>query len=61
MPVKKSTRSKAKKRASTAKSPFDSVESVVADIGQGKLVIVVDDEDSENEGDLIMAAEHATA
>lgn len=61
MPVKKSTRNKVKKRASTSKSPFDSVESVVADIGQGKLVIVVDDEDRENEGDLIMAAEHATA
>jgi len=48
-----------KKRAS--KSPFDSVEMAIADIRRGRMVIVVDDEDRENEGDLIMAAEHATA
>ena len=39
---------------------FDSIESVVADIRKGKMVIVVDDEDRENEGDLIMAGQHAT-
>jgi len=39
---------------------FDSIESVVADIRKGKMVIVVDDEDRENEGDLIMAAQHVT-
>ena len=39
---------------------FDSTESVVADIRRGKMVIVVDDEDRENEGDLIMAGQHAT-
>ena len=39
---------------------FDSTESVVADIRKGKMVIVVDDEDRENEGDLIMAAQFAT-
>ena len=44
----------------TASSPFDSVESVIQDIAQGKLVIVTDDEDRENEGDLIMAASKAT-
>ena len=43
-----------------ALSPFDSVESVIADIAAGKLVIVTDDEQRENEGDLIMAAEKAT-
>src|SRR5437867_4694575 len=42
------------------KSPFDAIESVVADLQKGKMVIVVDDADRENEGDLIMAAEHAT-
>lgn len=42
------------------KSKFDSVESVVADIRRGKMVIVVDDADRENEGDLIMAAECVT-
>jgi 3,4-dihydroxy 2-butanone 4-phosphate synthase / GTP cyclohydrolase II len=36
---------------------FDSIESAVTDIKLGKMVIVVDDEDRENEGDFIMAAE----
>jgi 3,4-dihydroxy 2-butanone 4-phosphate synthase / GTP cyclohydrolase II len=40
--------------------PFDSIEAVVADLQTGKMVIVVDDADRENEGDLIVAAEHAT-
>ena len=40
------------------KSPFDTVESVVQDIRKGRMVIVVDDADRENEGDLIMAAEY---
>ena len=52
-------KSSAKKKRST-KSPFDSIESVITDIRRGKMVIVVDDEDRENEGDLIMAGEHAT-
>ncbi|HEV2369067.1 MAG TPA: 3,4-dihydroxy-2-butanone-4-phosphate synthase, partial [Acidimicrobiales bacterium] len=37
-----------------------SIEQAVADIAAGHMVIVVDDEDRENEGDLIVAAEHAT-
>lgn len=40
---------------------FDSIESAVADIRKGRMVIVVDDADRENEGDLVMAAEKATA
>ncbi len=40
---------------------FDPVSDAVAAIGRGEIVVVVDDEDRENEGDLIMAAEHATA
>tara|TARA_Y100001970_G_scaffold290756_1_gene425618 strand:+ start:564 stop:1772 length:1209 start_codon:yes stop_codon:yes gene_type:complete len=40
---------------------FDSIESALADIKAGKMVIVVDDESRENEGDFIMAAEHITA
>ena len=40
--------------------PFDTVESAVADVAAGKLVIVTDDENRENEGDLIMAASRAT-
>jgi len=41
-------------------SAFDSVESVLADIRAGRMVIVTDDEDRENEGDLICAAEKIT-
>src|SRR3982751_4788997 len=40
--------------------PFAPVEKAIAAIGRGEIVIVVDDEDRENEGDLIMAAEFAT-
>lgn len=39
---------------------FDSIEAVIADLRAGKMVIVVDDADRENEGDLIMAAEKIT-
>jgi 3,4-dihydroxy 2-butanone 4-phosphate synthase / GTP cyclohydrolase II len=39
---------------------FAKIEDAVAAIGRGEIVIVVDDEDRENEGDLIMAAEFAT-
>lgn len=39
---------------------FDSIESAIEDIKNGKMVVVVDDEDRENEGDLLMAAEFAT-
>jgi len=42
------------------KARFDSIESVVADIRKGRMVIVVDDADRENEGDLIMAAQHVS-
>lgn len=39
---------------------LDSIEEAIADFREGKFVIVVDDEDRENEGDLIMAAEKVT-
>lgn len=39
---------------------FDSIEAVIADIRRGRMVILVDDADRENEGDLIMAAEFVT-
>jgi 3,4-dihydroxy 2-butanone 4-phosphate synthase/GTP cyclohydrolase II len=39
---------------------FAKIEDAIAAIGRGEIVIVVDDEDRENEGDLIMAAECAT-
>jgi 3,4-dihydroxy 2-butanone 4-phosphate synthase/GTP cyclohydrolase II len=39
---------------------FASIDEIVAAIGRGEMVIMVDDEDRENEGDLIVAAETAT-
>jgi len=42
------------------KARFDSIESVIADVRKGKMVIFVDDADRENEGDLIMAAQYVT-
>jgi 3,4-dihydroxy 2-butanone 4-phosphate synthase/GTP cyclohydrolase II len=42
------------------KQPFDSIESVIADLQRAKMVLVVDDADRENEGDLIMAAQFVT-
>lgn len=39
---------------------LNTIEEAIADFREGKFVIVVDDEDRENEGDLIMAAEKAT-
>src|SRR5690606_17351324 len=41
-------------------SRFDSIEDALDDIRNGKLVVVVDDEDRENEGDFIAAAEVVT-
>lgn len=41
-------------------SPFSDIPSAVEDFRQGKFVIVVDDEDRENEGDIFLAAEHVT-
>ena len=39
---------------------FNTIEEVLADIREGKMVIITDDEDRENEGDLLMAAEKVT-
>ena len=39
---------------------FATVDEALADIAAGKMVVVIDDEDRENEGDLLMAAEHVT-
>jgi 3,4-dihydroxy 2-butanone 4-phosphate synthase/GTP cyclohydrolase II len=40
--------------------PFDSIEQALEDIRQGKIIIVADDEDRENEGDLVCAASLVT-
>src|SRR5687767_11218270 len=47
-------------KAVNKNSKFDAIDSVIADIKRGRMVILVDDADRENEGDLIMAAEHIT-
>lgn len=39
---------------------FDSIEDAIKDIKDGKMIVVIDDEDRENEGDLLMAAEKVT-
>jgi 3,4-dihydroxy 2-butanone 4-phosphate synthase/GTP cyclohydrolase II len=39
---------------------FNSIEEAIGDIRQGKMVIIVDDEDRENEGDIVVAAEKAS-
>ncbi len=42
------------------KIKFDRIEDAITDIKNGKMIVVVDDEDRENEGDLVMAAEKVT-
>jgi len=42
------------------KKTCDSIEAIITDIRKGRMVIVVDDEDRENEGDLIIAGQHVT-
>ena len=42
--------------ATRTRSPFATIEEALEDIAAGKMVVVVDDEDRENEGDLVMAA-----
>ena len=39
---------------------FDTIESAIAEIAAGRMVILIDDEDRENEGDLVLAAEKVT-
>jgi 3,4-dihydroxy 2-butanone 4-phosphate synthase/GTP cyclohydrolase II len=48
--------SKVSKLTPGARRGLDSVEDIVADIKAGKMVVIMDDEDRENEGDLVMAA-----
>jgi 3,4-dihydroxy 2-butanone 4-phosphate synthase/GTP cyclohydrolase II len=39
---------------------FNTIEEAIEDVKKGKMVVVIDDEDRENEGDLLVAAEKAT-
>ncbi|MGH2499248.1 MAG: bifunctional 3,4-dihydroxy-2-butanone-4-phosphate synthase/GTP cyclohydrolase II [Candidatus Limnocylindria bacterium] len=52
---------RARPRVVSPAPPFSGVEEAVADIAAGRMVIVLDDEDRENEGDLVLAAERCTA
>jgi len=45
---------------SAVKSPFATIEEAIEEIRQGRMVVVCDDEDRENEGDLTMAAQFVT-
>ncbi|MCB2001899.1 MAG: 3,4-dihydroxy-2-butanone-4-phosphate synthase [Rhodoferax sp.] len=42
-------------------APISSIEDIVADLRAGRMVILIDEEDRENEGDLILAADHVSA
>src|SRR4051795_3938808 len=44
----------------TVTTPFATIEAAIEDIREGRMVVVVDDEDRENEGDLTIAAQFAT-
>ena len=47
--------------AAAGHTEFSSIPTILAELRAGRMVLILDDEDRENEGDLIMAAEHATA
>ena len=49
-----------KPAAAGAASALSPLEEILAELRAGRMVVIMDDEDRENEGDLIMAAEHAT-
>jgi 3,4-dihydroxy 2-butanone 4-phosphate synthase/GTP cyclohydrolase II len=58
--VGKGERERASGSGRADRSVFATIEEAIADIGAGKMLIVVDDADRENEGDFVMAAEMAT-
>src|ERR671937_3041740 len=41
-------------------NPFATIDEAIEEIREGRILLVVDDEDRENEGDLVMAADKAT-
>jgi 3,4-dihydroxy 2-butanone 4-phosphate synthase/GTP cyclohydrolase II len=51
---------KGQESTETEKSPFASIEEAIEEIRAGRMVVVCDGEDRENEGDLVMAAQFAT-
>ncbi len=49
------------REASSGAPRLNSIDEILSDIASGRMVVIMDDEDRENEGDLIMAAEFARA
>jgi 3,4-dihydroxy 2-butanone 4-phosphate synthase/GTP cyclohydrolase II len=47
-------------RSGRAPAPISPVEEIVAELAAGRMVILVDEEDRENEGDIVLAADHVT-
>ncbi|HEV2997924.1 MAG TPA: 3,4-dihydroxy-2-butanone-4-phosphate synthase, partial [Solirubrobacteraceae bacterium] len=45
---------------STTTTPFATIEEAIEEVRQGKMIVVCDDEDRENEGDVVMAAQFVT-
>jgi 3,4-dihydroxy 2-butanone 4-phosphate synthase/GTP cyclohydrolase II len=56
--LERNRKSKTKNQKTTM--PFASIEDAAAEIHEGRMIIIVDDEDRENEGDLVCAAEKVT-
>jgi 3,4-dihydroxy 2-butanone 4-phosphate synthase / GTP cyclohydrolase II len=54
------TQRKEQTESAASESPFATIEEAIEEIRQGRMVVVCDDEDRENEGDLTMAAQFAT-
>ena len=60
LPPRAGTESAESPPAAEAAGQFSSIPTILAELRAGRMVLILDDEDRENEGDLIMAAEHAT-
>jgi len=58
--VSQMTEPKETEQSTGTQSPFATIEEAIEEIRQGRMVVVCDDEDRENEGDLTMAAQFAT-
>jgi len=62
MTKKKTAKKISKKKAGARKAyKFNTIEEAIEDIKAGKMVVLIDDEDRENEGDLTIAAQKVTA
>lgn len=59
-PIQASTSATAKINGQKVSVELDSIEDALQAIAAGEILVVVDDMDRENEGDLIMAAAHCT-